>query len=57
MQLRKSERSKAEIQIALQGPSGSGKTMSALLLAQGLARVGCVTIYLERKNQHFLITT
>lgn len=37
MQLRKSERSKAKIKMALQGPSGSGKTMSALLLAQGLA--------------------
>lgn len=36
MQLRKSERSKAKIKMALQGPSGSGKTMSALLLAQGL---------------------
>ena len=37
MQLRKSERSKAKIKMALQGPSGSGKTMSALLLAKGLA--------------------
>jgi hypothetical protein len=37
MQLRKSERSKAKIKMALQGPSGSGKTMSALLLAHGLA--------------------
>jgi hypothetical protein len=36
MQLRKSERSKAKIKMALQGPSGSGKTLSALLLAQGL---------------------
>jgi nucleoside-triphosphatase THEP1 len=36
MELRKSERSKAKIKMALQGPSGSGKTMSALLLAQGL---------------------
>ncbi|HLF52573.1 ATP-binding protein [Flavobacterium sp.] len=36
MELRKSERSKAKIKMALQGPSGSGKTMSALLLAHGL---------------------
>lgn len=36
MQLKKSERSKAKIKMALQGPSGSGKTMSALLLAEGL---------------------
>lgn len=36
MELKKSERSKAKIKMALQGPSGSGKTMSALLLAQGL---------------------
>lgn len=36
MQLRKSERKKAKIKMALQGPSGSGKTMSALLLAYGL---------------------
>jgi nucleoside-triphosphatase THEP1 len=38
MQLKKSERNKAKIKMALQGPSGSGKTMSALLLAQGLAK-------------------
>lgn len=36
MELKKSERSKAKIKMALQGPSGSGKTMSGLLLAQGL---------------------
>lgn len=36
MELRKSERSKAKIKMALQGPSGSGKTMSAIMLAQGL---------------------
>lgn len=36
MELKKSERKKAKIKMALQGPSGSGKTMSALLLAQGL---------------------
>ncbi|MBD3725072.1 MAG: AAA family ATPase [Flavobacteriaceae bacterium] len=36
MQLRKSERSKAKIKMALQGPSGAGKTLSALLIAQGL---------------------
>lgn len=36
MQLKKSERSKTKIKMALQGPSGSGKTMSAILIAQGL---------------------
>jgi hypothetical protein len=36
MQLRKSERKKARIKMALQGPSGSGKTMSSLLVAYGL---------------------
>jgi hypothetical protein len=36
MELRKSERSKAKIKMALQGPSGSGKSYSAILLAQGL---------------------
>ena len=36
MQLKKSERSKAKIKMALQGPSGSGKSMSAILLAQGI---------------------
>lgn len=36
MELRKSERKKAKIRIALQGSSGSGKTYSSLLLAKGL---------------------
>jgi hypothetical protein len=36
MELRKSERKKAKIRIALQGSSGSGKTYSSLLLAEGL---------------------
>lgn len=36
MQLKKSERNKAKIKMALQGPSGSGKSMSAILLAQGI---------------------
>jgi hypothetical protein len=36
MQLRKSERKKAKIKLALQGSAGSGKTYSSLLLAQGL---------------------
>ena len=36
MELKKSQRSKVKIKMALQGPSGSGKTMSALLIAQGL---------------------
>lgn len=36
MKLRKSERQKAKIKMALQGGAGAGKTMSALLLAKGL---------------------
>jgi hypothetical protein len=36
MQLRKSERKRAKIKLAIQGPSGSGKTYSSLLLAFGL---------------------
>jgi len=36
MQLRKSERKKAKIRMALQAPSGAGKTMSALLIAMGM---------------------
>jgi len=36
MELKKSQRSKAKIKMALQAPSGSGKSYSALLLAQGL---------------------
>lgn len=36
MKLRKSERKKAKIKIALQGSAGSGKTYSSLLLAKGL---------------------
>lgn len=36
MQLRQSERKKANIKMALQGSAGSGKTYSSLLLAQGL---------------------
>lgn len=37
MQLRKSEKKRAKIKMALQGPSGSGKTYSSLLLAKGLS--------------------
>lgn len=37
MQIRKSERKKAKIKLALQGSAGSGKTYSSLLLAKGLA--------------------
>ena len=37
MELRKSERKKAKIKMALQGPSGAGKSFSAILLAQGLS--------------------
>ena len=38
MELKKSQRSKAKIKMALQAPSGSGKSYSALLLAQGLTK-------------------
>ena len=36
MEIRKSERTKAKIKLALQGSAGSGKTYSSLLLAKGL---------------------
>ncbi len=36
MELRKSERKRAKIKMALQGPSGSGKSYSSILLAKGL---------------------
>ena len=36
MELRKSERKRAKIKMALQAPSGAGKTYSSLLLAEGL---------------------
>ena len=36
MQIRKAQRKKAKIKMAMQGPSGSGKTYSSLLLAKGL---------------------
>lgn len=36
MHLRKSERKKAKIKMALQGSAGSGKTYSSLLIAQGI---------------------
>lgn len=38
MELKKSQRSKAKIKMALQAPSGAGKSMSALLIAQGLTK-------------------
>lgn len=37
IQIRKAERHKAKLRLALAGPSGSGKTMSALKLARGVA--------------------
>ncbi|MCC4212257.1 AAA family ATPase [Leeuwenhoekiella parthenopeia] len=37
MELRKSERKKAKIKMALQGSSGAGKSYSALLIAKGLS--------------------
>lgn len=37
MEIRKSERKKVKIKLALQGSAGSGKTYSSLLLAKGLA--------------------
>jgi len=42
MEIRKSERKKAKIKLALQGSAGSGKTYSSLLLAKGLLdSTGC----------------
>ena len=37
MEIRKSERKKAKIKMALQGPSGAGKTMSSILIAKSLS--------------------
>lgn len=37
MEIRKSERRKAKMKLALQGSSGSGKTYSSLLIAKGLS--------------------
>jgi len=50
MQLRKSERKKARIKMALQGPSGSGKTMSALLLAKGLVKDWSKVAIIDTEN-------
>lgn len=36
MNIRKSERKKAKIKLAIQGPAGSGKTYSSLFIAKGL---------------------
>ena len=36
MELRKSQRQKAKIKLAIQAPSGAGKTYSSLLIAKGL---------------------
>lgn len=38
MELRKSERKKAKMKLALQGSSGSGKTYSSLMIAKGLTK-------------------
>ncbi len=40
--IRKAERRKAKLRLALAGPSGSGKTMSSLLLAKGLGGKVCM---------------
>lgn len=36
MQIRKAERKKAKLKMAISGPTGSGKTLSALLIAYGI---------------------
>ena len=45
-QIRKAERRKAKLRLALSGPSGSGKTLSALLIAHGItgdwAKIGLI---------------
>jgi hypothetical protein len=51
MQLRKSERKKARIKMALQGPSGSGKTMSSLLVAYGLCGDWDKIAIIDSENQ------
>ncbi|MEO6962221.1 MAG: AAA family ATPase [Puia sp.] len=50
MQLRKVERKKARIKLALQGPSGSGKTYSALLIAHGICEDWEKIVVLDTEN-------
>lgn len=42
IQIRKAERTKSKLRLAIAGPSGSGKTMGSLKLAQGLGGKVCM---------------
>lgn len=44
MQIKKAERRKIKLKMAIEGPSGSGKTYSSLLIARGLAPGGRVLV-------------
>lgn len=50
MEIRKAERKKAKMKMALQGASGSGKTMSALLLAYGLCNDWNKILVIDTEN-------
>ena len=51
MEIRKSERKKAKIKLAIQGPSGSGKTYSALKVAYGLCGNWDKITVIDTENQ------
>lgn len=51
MQIRKTERKRAKIKLALQGPSGSGKTYSALKVAFGLCGDWDKITVIDTENQ------
>ena len=48
--IRRAERKKTTIKIALQGPAGSGKTMSALRLAYGLVGDWSKIVVIDTEN-------
>src|SRR3954467_11110931 len=44
IQFQKATKKRSKLRLAFDGPAGSGKTMSALLVAQGLARGGKIAV-------------
>lgn len=50
MEIRKAERKKAKIKMAIQGASGSGKTYSSLLIAYGLCKDWSKIIVIDTEN-------
>jgi hypothetical protein len=50
MQIRKAERKKARIKMALQGGAGSGKTYSSLLIAYGLCKDWSKIVVIDTEN-------